>query len=347
MTRLKSLPFTDLYLCLDGPSRFMKGVGRGNATTPISEDYFDECNYLVSQVYALSEARNRSSSDQSFNYQHEGVSYRVSRITSVGGIWFVLRRSLVENLELTSLGIPPAYLPMMSSLGAGGAGLTLVVGETGHGKTTTASSMLRHWVQTNGGVAVTCESPPELPIAGPIGAGMIFQVEVNDNQFGKNISDLKRWNPDYIYLGEVLEAQGANELINAAMSGHATISTIHGGSVSQGLISLLRIAGKENQVASASNLSRVLRSVIHQRMTTIGGKRVIEIKALYVDEQNRSVIASAIENQKWEVIEQHVTDTGRRLSEMQQKLAMQRSAAANQAAQPGQPVQPHQGMARR
>lgn len=94
----------------------------------------------------------------------------------------VLRRMPSTIPSPEELSIHPAYVDMLLKPGLNG--LVVVAGAFGHGKTTTASSMIAARLQKFGGIGVTIEDPPEMPLQGNHGEGVCFQTEAEHGKFG-------------------------------------------------------------------------------------------------------------------------------------------------------------------
>ena len=102
-------------------------------------------------------------------------------------------------------------------------GLFLVTGPTGSGKTTSLYSLLNEVNRIDSNV-ITLENPVELEIPG------LVQVEVNEKQgltFKSALRSVLRQDPDIIMVGEIRDGETASLGINAALTGHLVLSTLH------------------------------------------------------------------------------------------------------------------------
>lgn len=153
------------------------------------------------------------------------VDLRVSTLPTVIGEKVVLRvldkQRLTFNLD--ELGIPTRQLGEIKQMLARPYGLMLVTGPTGCGKTTTLYSALEliKSVHTN---LVTVEDPVEYQI------DLVNQVQVDkvrDLTFASALRSILRQDPDVIMIGEIRDAETAKVAVQAALTGHLVLSTLH------------------------------------------------------------------------------------------------------------------------
>ncbi|MCU0771741.1 MAG: Flp pilus assembly complex ATPase component TadA [Verrucomicrobia bacterium] len=156
---------------------------------------------------------------------HRQVDLRVSTLPTQFGESVVLRvldRSAV-NLELESLGLPKYILDYVNDAIVRPNGIFVVTGPTGCGKTTTLYSCLRR-VNTIDSKLLTAEDPVEYDIEG------IMQVAVHEAMgltFGKALRSFLRQDPDIIMVGEMRDVETAQIAIQASLTGHLVLSTLH------------------------------------------------------------------------------------------------------------------------
>ncbi|HEY6169763.1 MAG TPA: type II secretion system ATPase GspE [Verrucomicrobiae bacterium] len=153
------------------------------------------------------------------------VDMRVSTLPTQFGESVVLRvldRSAV-NLEVESLGFPKPMFDYVTEAIQQPNGIFIVTGPTGSGKTTTLYSALRR-VNTIDSKLLTAEDPVEYDIEG------IMQVAVNEAlgmTFGKALRSFLRQDPDIIMVGEMRDLETAQISIQASLTGHLVLSTLH------------------------------------------------------------------------------------------------------------------------
>jgi type IV pilus assembly protein PilB len=153
------------------------------------------------------------------------VDLRMSTLPTQFGESVVLRvldRSSV-NLELESLGLPKMVYDFVSEVIMRPNGIFVVTGPTGCGKTTTLYSCLRR-VNTIDSKLLTAEDPVEFDIEG------IMQVAINEGAgmtFGKALRSFLRQDPDIIMVGEMRDLETAQISVQASLTGHLVLSTLH------------------------------------------------------------------------------------------------------------------------
>ena len=186
------------------------------------------------------------------------VDLRVSTLPASQGEKVVIRilvqRSTV--LSLDALGLLPDEHQRIMELLQAREGIVLVTGPTGSGKTTTLYSMLRS-VQGRGVNIVTVEDPVEYRLAG------IVQVQVNEKAgltFPAALRSILRQDPDVILVGEIRDKETANIAIQASLTGHLVLSTLHTNDAASSVTRLVDIGIESYKIAAA------LKGVVAQRL---------------------------------------------------------------------------------
>ena len=153
------------------------------------------------------------------------IDLRVSTLPTVLGEKVVMRvldkQRLTFNLD--ELGIPLEMLSQIKNLLAKPNGLVLVCGPTGSGKTTTLYSALELIKSVHRNI-VTVEDPVEYQIE------LVNQVQVDQNRkvgFADALRSILRQDPDVIMIGEIRDAETAQIAVQAALTGHLVLSTLH------------------------------------------------------------------------------------------------------------------------
>jgi type IV pilus assembly protein PilB len=153
------------------------------------------------------------------------IDLRVSCLPTAFGESIVLRvldRSSV-NLEVESLGLPKYVYDFVTEVIQRPNGIFVVTGPTGCGKTTTLYSCLRR-VNAIDSKLLTAEDPVEFDIEG------IMQVAINEAAgmtFAKALKSFLRQDPDIIMVGEMRDLETAQISIQASLTGHLVLSTLH------------------------------------------------------------------------------------------------------------------------
>jgi len=153
------------------------------------------------------------------------VDLRISTLPTVLGEKIVIRvldkKRLTFNLD--ELGIASDTLSMLKGLLTRPHGLMLVTGPTGSGKTTTLYSALELIKSVHRNI-ITVEDPVEYQIE------LVNQVQVDSNRgvsFPTALRSILRQDPDVIMIGEIRDAETAQVAVQAALTGHLVLSTLH------------------------------------------------------------------------------------------------------------------------
>jgi type II secretory ATPase GspE/PulE/Tfp pilus assembly ATPase PilB-like protein/ActR/RegA family two-component response regulator len=186
------------------------------------------------------------------------VDLRVSTLPASLGEKVVIRilDSRATVLSLDSLGLAQDELDAIRNLLTHHEGVVLVTGPTGSGKTTTLYSAIRH-IQTGKTNIVTVEDPVEYRLQG------IVQVQVHEKAgltFASALRSILRQDPDVVLVGEIRDRETANIAIQASLTGHLVLSTLHTNDAANAVTRLVDIGIEPYKIAAS------LRGVVAQRL---------------------------------------------------------------------------------
>jgi type II secretory ATPase GspE/PulE/Tfp pilus assembly ATPase PilB-like protein/CheY-like chemotaxis protein len=186
------------------------------------------------------------------------VDLRVSTLPASLGEKVVIRilDSRATVLSLEALGLSSDELEAIRALLTHHEGVVLVTGPTGSGKTTTLYSAIRS-IQTGKTNIVTVEDPVEYRIQG------IVQVQVHEKAgltFASALRSILRQDPDVVLVGEVRDKDTAQIAIQASLTGHLVLSTLHTNDAANAITRLVDIGIEPYKIAAS------LRGVIAQRL---------------------------------------------------------------------------------
>ncbi|MDO8183686.1 MAG: GspE/PulE family protein [bacterium] len=169
----------------------------------------------------------RKPQDGRFSVKLEGrrIDFRVSTLPTYFGEKVVIRILDPEKklIDLPSLGLTGENLALVKNILTKPYGLVLLTGPTGSGKTTTLYSMLNEIDREKFNV-VSLEDPIEYDIPG------VNQSQVQpdiDYTFANGLRSILRQDPDIIMVGEIRDKETAKLAIQAALTGHLVLSTLH------------------------------------------------------------------------------------------------------------------------
>lgn len=195
----------------------------------------DMAEQALSRIKVLSEldiGERRVPQDGRFKMKIQGreVDFRVSIMPSIHGEDAVLRildkSQRGESLSLETLGLSADTIARIRVLASEPYGMLLVTGPTGSGKSTTLYAALS---ETNTGEKkiITIEDPVEYELPG------VLQIPVNDKKgltFARGLRSILRHDPDTILVGEIRDGETAGIAVQAALTGHLVLSSVHANS---------------------------------------------------------------------------------------------------------------------
>ena len=187
-------------------------------------------------------AEHRRPQDGKLDFARFGGPHMELRMVTVptsGGLEDVVLRLLggVKPLPLSGIGLAPENLEALQGLMAKPHGLLLICGPTGCGKTTTLHSVMRELNQEHRKIW-TAEDPIEITQPG------LRQVQVNPRigwTFAAAMRTFLRADPDVVMIGEMRDEETARIAVEASLTGHLVMSTLHTNSAPEAVTRLLEI----------------------------------------------------------------------------------------------------------
>lgn len=209
---------------------------------------------LLSRIKLLAEMKitqNNTAQDGRFTIDFDGkeIEVRVSVIPSAYGESFVMRILNPDGIKvgLEQLGIEPKLYEILLKEIEKPNGMILTTGPTGSGKTTTLYSFINK-VYSPEVKILTIEDPIEYHLAG------ISQTQVHRDKGYDFLAGLRaalRQDPDIVMVGEIRDGETASIAVNASLTGHLVLSTLHTNSAA-GVIPRLIDLGISPQILAAS-----------------------------------------------------------------------------------------------
>jgi len=184
-------------------------------------------------------SENRRPQDGSFSllFGERKAEFRVSTVGTTWGEMMVIHvlDHSGDLLSLEALGLDSMALHVWRQLLALPYGMVLVSGPTGSGKTTTLYASVTELVNNRGNI-MAVEDPIEYRLEG------INQIQVNRAagiDFPTGLRSIMRLDPDIILVGEIRDEETAKTAVNAALTGHLVLASIHSNDAASSVVRLL------------------------------------------------------------------------------------------------------------
>ncbi len=226
----------------------------------LEKDYLAPIISRLKVMGKMDIGEKRLPQDGAFQYvfQDTLIDFRLSTINTVNGEKIAIRilRKDYQINNLTNLGMLPEQERTFKRLLQHPAGLIVVCGPTGSGKTTTLYTALKHFNSWEKNI-LTLEDPVEYQIDG------VNQIQINPKiglNFATGLKALLRQDPNIIMLGEIRDKESAEIAIRSALTGHLVLTTLH---AEDGIHAITRLIdmGIEPYMLSAA-----LKGVVAQRL---------------------------------------------------------------------------------
>lgn len=220
---------------------------------------------LVSRIKVMAHldiSNKNKPQDGKINFRHFApvdVELRVATIPTAGGVEDVVIRILTGGkcMPVNAIGLSTHNLDHLLAAVSKPYGLFLVVGPTGSGKSTTLHSILNYLNNTERKIW-TAEDPVEITQPG------LRQVEVNEKvgmTFAGAMRAFLRADPDIIMVGEMRDSETSGTAIEASLTGHLVLSTLHTNSAAETIIRLL------DMDMDPFNFADAMIGILSQRLT--------------------------------------------------------------------------------
>ncbi|TSC55453.1 MAG: type IV pilus assembly protein PilB [Parcubacteria group bacterium Gr01-1014_18] len=244
---------------------------------------------VVSRIKVMSRLRtdeHMSAQDGKFRIREKGYRFdvRVSVIPITEGEKIVMRllTEKSKTLTLQDLGFSDACYEIVKRNMKRPHGMILATGPTGSGKTTTLYAILQILNKRSINIS-TIEDPVEYHLGG------VNQIQVNSRTnltFASGLRSILRQDPDVIMVGEIRDQETAGISINAALTGHLVLSTLHTNDAATTLPRLIDMHVESFLVASSVNIAiaqRLIRKICPKCIISTTDPKALEEVAKSVD----------------------------------------------------------------
>ena len=179
------------------------------------------------------------------------IELRVSVMPTTHGLRAAVRlpAELVQPRTLDELNLPPRVLDALKRFAGADAGMLIVTGPAGSGKTTTLYALLEHAARTSPGLSIiSLEDPVERDLPG------VTQIQVSsfgELTYERALRSILRQDPQVLMLGEIRDSATASLALQAALSGHRLLCTMHASTPAGAIARLLEMGCEPYQITSA------------------------------------------------------------------------------------------------
>lgn len=273
--------FTDVSVFLNNLKGSLFYYSNNIRPQKIKNENIEIFKKFITKVMAV----NKSQKSEDFIVYHEKRYFRCCEMKTVEGIVISIRQMPVNFLELQNLNIPDRIIIELLEKRLNKGGLVFICGSPGNGKTTTASALIKKRLELYGGMCITIEDPPEIPLHGEHGKGYCIQTQVKDEGFVASIKTTMRSYPTgqntMMFVGEVRDHESAIEILKASISGRLVIVTFHSDSVVTGLQRITSLAYEKIGNEAYEILGEAFKLGIHQNLArTTANKLKLKMECL-------------------------------------------------------------------
>lgn len=219
------------------------------------------------------------------DYRFRGNVYRQQ-----GGISMSLRLIRNRVLSFDQLGLPSVFQNIAENYRQG---FFLVVGPTGHGKSTSMAAVLNHINKTQETHIITIEDPIEYIIKNNKSVIEQREIGTHASSFQNALRASMRQDPDVIMIGEMRDHETIQAAITLAETGHLVLSTLHTNNSVQTIDRIVDVFPEEKQKQVRIQLASTLTGIVSQRLVPgVDGDLVFAYEELFVTDAVRNIIRS-------------------------------------------------------
>ena len=188
--------------------------------------------------------------------------FRCNAFVQQGNIGLVMRTIPQQIPTIDSLGLPQVLKDVSMSK----RGLTIFVGATGSGKSTSLAAMVDHRNENSYGHIITVEDPVEFVHAHKNCIITQREVGIDTEDWFAALKNMLRQAPDVILMGEIRDRETMEHAVAFAETGHLCLATLHANSSNQALDRIINFFPEERRAQLLMDLSLNLKALISQRL---------------------------------------------------------------------------------
>ena len=250
-----------------------------------NESIADLLNVLLSPLQKKMFDENMAV-DFSYSFK-DNIRFRVNAYRQKGVMGIAMRMVPNHIKTIEELGLPP----ILKKFSERKQGLVLMVGPTGHGKSTALAAMINEINKTRAENILTIEDPIEF-VFNPI-QSIISQRELflDTPSFAQALKDALREDPNVVMVGEMRDLESIAAALTVAETGHLVFGTLHTNDAAQSIDRIVDVFPAFQQPQIRSQLASVLVGLVSLRLLPkIGGGRVPAYEIMVANHAIRNVI---------------------------------------------------------
>ncbi len=223
----------------------------------------DVSNMVMPLLNPVQRAKFEESQSVDIGYGVAGIArFRCNIFQQRGSMAAVFRRIPFEIRTYDALSLPE----VVGTFPGYPAGLVLVTGPTGSGKSTTLAAIIQDIANTRPCHVVTIEDPIEFLFTDHTATVSQREVGTDTPSFREALRNAMRQDPDVVMVGEMRDTETVATVITAAETGHLVFSTLHTNSAAQTIDRIIDLFPNQHQGQIRSQLSQVLRAVVSMQL---------------------------------------------------------------------------------
>lgn len=268
-----------------------KPMIRVNGDLVVVEDKILPAKELKEQVFSLLSFDQKKKFEETLeldmSYAFDGMRFRVNIHQQEGMIGFAARLIPKNIPSPDDLHFEPILKDLPNLLD----GLVLVVGPTGHGKSTTIAAMIEDINKTRKSHIVTIEDPIEFAFENKESLVEQREIGVDTKSFAEALKHVLRQDPNVILVGEMRDPETIATVLTAAETGHLVFSTLHTSSAAEAVERIVDVFDGAKQKQILIQLGVVLRAIVAQQLLPGKNGELVAAREVLI---NTPAIASLI-----------------------------------------------------
>ncbi len=226
--------------------------------------------------------------DVDFSYTYKNTArFRINAYYQKGQVSAAFRLIPTTIKSLKELNLPESLVKFADQK----QGLVLVVGPTGHGKSTAQAALINYINQTRAEHILTIEDPIEFIYTADRSMVNQREIDVDSPSFAQALRASLREDINVVLVGEMRDLESIQTVITIAETGHLVFATLHTNDASQTLDRILDVFPPFQQQQVRSQLANVLIGVVSLRLLPkVGGGRIPAIEILQTNNAVKNVI---------------------------------------------------------